>query len=392
MSAPLLSVIIPVYNTAPWLPACLDSICSQTYQHLDIICVDDGSTDNSLDILREYEKKDSRIRVLSQKNRGQGAARNMALNICKGDFITGLDADDYLLPETYETCLTAMEDDVDIVCFGIRCVAAPGDEALIANIDYTQPYEGKQSVSTELITRTGVNFVNKIWRRTLVTQGSGKFCEGLRYEDNYFYFTTIPCARHITYLPQRFYQRLMRSCSTMGSTFAAKTTQGMEHLMVTERILDFYADRGWHHSRQELFRYIILNSLRFIRNSTPDSWASEVDTIAAYVIRKHKLDTLFPGDKLLNQLIEKHYSPAPQHRTTLPSITPGKRAIRLLGIPVWREAKDPHSIKRKFLGITIYSLRQNAFEYRLKTPFLKETERYRQYRFFGIPVWKIKKN
>lgn len=391
MSAPLLSVIIPVHNTAPWLRTCLDSVCSQTYRHLDIICVDDGSTDGSLDILHEYEKKESRIRVLSQPNRGQGAARNAALQICQGEFITGLDADDYLLPETYETCLTAMENDVDIVCFGIRCVADPGDEALIANIDYTQPYEGKQPVSTELITRTGVNFVNKIWRRSLVAQGSGQFCEGLRYEDNYFYFTTIPCARHITYLPQQFYQRLMRSNSTMGSTFSAKTTQGMEHLMVTERILDFYVARGWQQAHRELFRYIILNSLRFIRNSTPESWANEASTIAAYVIRKHKLDSFFPADKQFRQLIEKHYSPVPQHRASLPAITPGKRTTKLLGIPLWREVKAPHSIKLKLLGITIYSLRQSAFEYRIKTPFLKETERYKQYRLFGIPIWKIRK-
>lgn len=391
MPTPLLSVIIPVHNTAPWLRTCLDSVCRQTYRHLDIICVDDGSTDGSLDILREYEKNDPRIRVLSQPNRGQGAARNAALQICQGEFITGLDADDYLLPETYETCLTAMENDVDIVCFGIRCVAAPGDEALIANIDYTQPYEGKQPVSTELITRTGVNFVNKIWRRNLVAQGSGQFCEGLRYEDNYFYFTTIPYARHITYLPHKFYQRLMRSNSTMGSTFSAKTTQGMEHLMVTERILDFFIERNLHHSHRELFCHVILNSLRFILNSTPDNWANEASTIAAYVIRKHKLDTIFPEEKLLRQLIEKHYSPAPQHRDPLPAITPGKRSIELLGIPLWSERRDSHSIKRKLLGITIYSLRQSAFDYRIKTPFLKETDRYRQYRFFGIPIWKLRK-
>lgn len=390
-NSPLLSVIIPVYNVAPYLRQCLDSICNQTYRNLEIICVDDGSADISLSILREYEKRDSRITVLQQKNQGQGAARNAALRICKGDFITGVDADDYLLPETYATCMAAIEPDIDIVCFGIQCVAAPGDEALLANIEYTHPYQGKQSVHDDLIKRTGVNFVNKIWRRSMVLQGSNKFCEGLRYEDNFFYFSTIPNARSIIYLPQKFYQRLMRSNSTMGSTFAAKTTQGMEHLMVTERILDFYTSRGWDCSHRELFRYICLNSLSFIRNSTPDNWAKESAAIAAYVIRKHKLDTKFPEDKHFKQLIEKHYSPAPQIRQTLPAITPGKRCIKLLGLPLWSETRDTHSIKRKFLGITVYSLKQSAFDYRIKTPFLKETNRYRQYRFFGFPIKKIRK-
>lgn len=92
----LISVIIPVYNCEQYLPRCLDSIINQTHKNLEIICINDGSTDNSLKILKEYSKKDSRIILISQENNKQGAARNKGLDIAKGEFITFVDADDWL--------------------------------------------------------------------------------------------------------------------------------------------------------------------------------------------------------------------------------------------------------------------------------------------------------
>lgn len=91
---PLISVIIPVYNSAKYLPHCLDSIINQTYQNLEIICVNDGSTDNSAKILQNYAKKDNRIKILTQKNAGQSAARNRGIQLATGDFISFIDNDD----------------------------------------------------------------------------------------------------------------------------------------------------------------------------------------------------------------------------------------------------------------------------------------------------------
>lgn len=93
------SVVIPVYNIVLHLRQCLDSICSQTLEDLEIICVDDGSTDGSLDILREYEKKDSRFRVLTQANAGPGAARNNGLTYATGEYLIFLDSDDWFEPD-----------------------------------------------------------------------------------------------------------------------------------------------------------------------------------------------------------------------------------------------------------------------------------------------------
>ena len=90
------SVIVPVYNTSQYLVRCLNSICQQTYKDLEIIIVNDGSTDNSQSIIDRFSSNDTRIRCLSQKNQGLSAARNNALNICTGEYITFVDSDDFL--------------------------------------------------------------------------------------------------------------------------------------------------------------------------------------------------------------------------------------------------------------------------------------------------------
>ena len=98
----LISVIIPVYKTANYLPRCLDSVLSQTYTNLEIILVDDGSPDNSGNICDEYAKRDNRIVVIHQMNQGVSAARNAGLKIAKGDYIGFIDSDDYIHTNMYQ--------------------------------------------------------------------------------------------------------------------------------------------------------------------------------------------------------------------------------------------------------------------------------------------------
>ena len=96
------SVIIPVYNVEHYLRECMESILNQTLAELELICVDDGSTDGSLEILREYEKKDKRVIVLTQDNLGGGAARNQGLAIARGEYLSLLDSDDFFDPQMLE--------------------------------------------------------------------------------------------------------------------------------------------------------------------------------------------------------------------------------------------------------------------------------------------------
>ncbi len=111
----LISVIIPVYDVENFLPRCLESVIKQTYCNLEIILVDDGSTDNSGCICDEYAKEDGRIITIHKKNEGVSVARNVALDIAKGQYIVFVDSDDVIEPDMIETLVNEMEDNIDIV-------------------------------------------------------------------------------------------------------------------------------------------------------------------------------------------------------------------------------------------------------------------------------------
>lgn len=115
---PKVSVIIPVYNVEKYLRECLDSVINQTLSDIEIICINDGSTDNSLGILKEYAEKDSRIKIITQENQGQGVARNNAIEAAQGEYLVFVDPDDFLDSEALEVINKSFSDSaVDIIQF-----------------------------------------------------------------------------------------------------------------------------------------------------------------------------------------------------------------------------------------------------------------------------------
>lgn len=113
---PLISIIVPIYNAEKYLSECLDCLINQTYKNIEIICINDGSTDNSMQILEEYAQKDSRIKIYTQENKGEAETRNRGVKLATGKYIAALDADDTCSLNTIETSVKlAEEQDKDIV-------------------------------------------------------------------------------------------------------------------------------------------------------------------------------------------------------------------------------------------------------------------------------------
>lgn len=124
---PKVSVIVPVYNVEEYLPTCLDSLINQTLREIEIICVNDGSTDKSLSILQSYAKKDNRIIIINKENSGPGDSRNVALNCVNGEFVLFVDGDDWIDKKTCSVCYEkAKENDVDFISFNANIVC--GDD------------------------------------------------------------------------------------------------------------------------------------------------------------------------------------------------------------------------------------------------------------------------
>lgn len=133
MNTPLLSIIVPVYNTATFLNRCIDSILTQKYTNFELILIDDGSKDQSGKICGEYAQKDSRIVVIHKPNGGQSSARNAGLNIAKGDYITFVDSDDYISMDCYQNNMEILSRDksIDILEYPIYTVNKGNIEKLI---------------------------------------------------------------------------------------------------------------------------------------------------------------------------------------------------------------------------------------------------------------------
>ena len=141
---PKISVIVPIYNVEKYLEKCLGSIINQTYKNLEIICVNDGSTDNSLEILKKYSNQDSRIIIIDKKNGGLSSARNEGLKIATGEFIGFVDSDDYIESNTYEECILKFKEDItiDMVCFSFKFVYENSEHIINSKI-VNSPFEGK---------------------------------------------------------------------------------------------------------------------------------------------------------------------------------------------------------------------------------------------------------
>lgn len=141
MNVPLISILVPCYNVSPWLHRCLDSILAQTYTNWEAILVNDGSKDNTAEILEEYAKLDSRFKVIHQENRGLAGARNTALHHISGEWMTWVDPDDEITPNYLAAYLTSAmhqhKDSIlcDIVISKNLCVFESGERTIIGKLN-----------------------------------------------------------------------------------------------------------------------------------------------------------------------------------------------------------------------------------------------------------------
>lgn len=159
----MISVIVPIYNKAPYIKECLDDICNQTYRDLEIICINDGSTDGSGEIVKEYAKKDTRFCYIEQENRGVSAARNRGLELAKGDYISFIDCDDGLEKDMYSFLLELMKKyNADIAHCGYKKVHLDGSSAEVGNSNICL-VQGSEEALECLI--GGKYFTGSLWNK-----------------------------------------------------------------------------------------------------------------------------------------------------------------------------------------------------------------------------------
>ncbi|WP_097677405.1 glycosyltransferase family 2 protein [Olsenella urininfantis] len=237
------SVVVPVYNVEDYLDGCLESLEAQTYRDLEIICVNDGSTDGSEDKLRQWAERDGRVRVICQSNAGPSAARNAGIRAATGDFICFLDPDDRFLPSACEEIHEALSSaDTDVLVFGATYIPASLNSPWLdyalspRDVEYT-------SFSTDVLFKEQSRPF--VWR--LALKASFLAEQGLRFdeelpfgEDQVFCFAVYPRSSHTVFISKKLYEyRAQRPGSLMDQRFKDLCGKMLEHADVLEHI---YAD------------------------------------------------------------------------------------------------------------------------------------------------------
>lgn len=197
---PKVSVIVPVYNVERYLPQCLDSLVNQTLDDIEIITINDGSSDNSLDILMEYQNKYSnKIKVVNNQNNGIGKTRNIGIEMAQGDFLTFVDSDDYLDTNMLLSCYNyANDNDLEIVVCNYYEVNE-SDRTLIKRI--IEPFSiCNLNDKPDLLFKINAAPWNKLYRRTLFDNKNIRFPEHLKYEDLGLIPIILHQAKRIGYL------------------------------------------------------------------------------------------------------------------------------------------------------------------------------------------------
>lgn len=265
---PLVSIIMPVYNSEQFLARSIHSVINQTYENIELICIDDGSVDLSLNILnkikREFPKK--RIKVISQKNLGPAAARNKGLDKAKGKYVAFLDSDDFIELDTYAKLVnTAMKTDADIVVFGglmfpdnvsenqwivtklttpdrVYNTADAGKKALLAE-ESSKPFIWQHFIKRELIESNPQLRMNENFKLG---------------EDQIFIFSYFPRAKKVVYISDKLYRYRIRGCGSIMTEYKNfPVTKFRCHLDIVKNILIYWKNNDISDINGDMISYFL---------------------------------------------------------------------------------------------------------------------------------------
>ena len=242
-----ISVIIPVYKVEQYLDRCVNSIVHQSYHHLDIILVDDGSPDSCPEQCDDWASRDTRIRVIHKVNGGLSSARNAGLDIASGSYVSFVDSDDWLEPNALETMLTwAQEQRCEVVMAG---TAKTYDDSTVINTEQHIPvtrYQSRDALSAFLYHRNNLAGAvwNKLFAMRLFTGNQPlRFPEGLNSED-YYVFARIYSSMDAMYFdPQALYHYCVRDDSICTTTKIDQHT--FDKIAVSDEVCEYLASTGF---------------------------------------------------------------------------------------------------------------------------------------------------
>lgn len=265
--SPSISVIIPVYNVEKYLERCLDSVLNQSFHDIEVICVDDGSTDSSSEILDRYAVKDTRIRVIHQENRGIAAARNVGLDAATGRYISFLDSDDAQLPNLYERVFAHCPEGVDAICFSAQEVLEEGSVALFSSDYFSVKFSGLIDMTDDDLFKLSATVWDKIFLRENIEAVGLRFPEGVWYEDNAFVWNYFGVFRKAFFLHEKLYLYYRHSGSFITRDQKKQVGLAFHYIKILKNIYDFWTDQSLLPAKQRTFEQLCMYFFRASLNS-----------------------------------------------------------------------------------------------------------------------------
>ena len=242
---PEVSVIVPVYNVEKYLEKCLNSLVNQTLENIEIIIVNDGTKDNSEEIIKKFiEKYPQKIVYLKKENGGLSDARNFGIPYAKGEYIAFLDSDDYVEKDIYkEMYELAKKENSDMVeCDFLWEYPDKTRE------DIGQVYNGKK----EMLEKVRVVAWNKLIRRSILEKTQIQFPKGLRYEDVEFTYKLIPYLNKVSFLKKPYIHYIQRENSISNS----QNERTKEIFTVLDNVIDYYKENNYYDEYKDELEYI----------------------------------------------------------------------------------------------------------------------------------------
>ncbi|WP_114747900.1 glycosyltransferase family 2 protein [Pleomorphovibrio marinus] len=231
-SRPKVSIIVPIYNVEKYLFQCLERIVGQTLSNIEIILVNDGSTDDSQQIAERFVEMDDRITLVNQTNRGLSIARNKGISLAKGDYLTFVDSDDFPFLDYCESMYDhALRSGADGVVARFGNYSEEGKRHSISPIRESQQRAGYEVISWMYFGRLSMSACAKLWKSELVKKEKLIFPEGLFMQDRHFNLQAFYYSEKVAFLDKEIYQRNINPASTMN-------TVGLKHINDCYKVLN----------------------------------------------------------------------------------------------------------------------------------------------------------
>lgn len=284
----LVSIVVPVYNVEKYLKRCIDSLKNQTYNNIEILLVNDGSTDASLSICEKEAIGDNRIKVISQKNGGLSDARNTGINNATGEYICFVDSDDFV-NEHYIQLLfeNLLETNSDISVCNYMYIDE-NDKTWIREEKNKQEYSNIEAIKDVLSTNqdTEVMAWNKLYKKELFTKNNIYFPKGKIHEDNFTTYKLFYYAKKVSLINDKLYYYYQRTDSIMGQKFNTKRLHILEAVEETKK---FFEDKEVELS-QELEYYELITLINTFNFMIRDNFVGKekYDIIKKVITNKSK--------------------------------------------------------------------------------------------------------